>query len=656
MMIHKVKTLLLFPFLLAACDSGMQVSESELRALQSTGLSTQFHVYDHVGDVDSSTDAIPASQPFHVNSISEAIEVPIRDCTAEGLYEMERQMALNEAAADPSGQTVPVKFAYSFGTKHDALAKWANKRAVLSSENQGVSYIPVGGKLSSTYNGKHAYYEVDNTNVARQYVTGEKCFFSTIHVDPEKFHVSKHKYDFIKVSQEDLDKSPHLFSNPSKSNLSSLTHMIHYMYYGFCAPGRCAKGHAFAGEYASRLFQEVPSLDKDEPQIIKLYMADLRSGQIKHDIVKVRENTKRGQEIDSSISNILNVCEVQRNFYDVTKNLSLPAEVSDYEFDAINGAVQLVENILSQDVEGTVLSTQYTPIVIDLNGDGIKTSSVRWGTFFNMAGLANLEGVGQSHRTAWLGGDYVDYNPILEDGRVNMDVRLQARDGFLVIPNEQGQVTSSNQMFGDHTIVGGKTYDNGFKALQAYAGKNCASDKVQDLYVGPWDEDIYYDKLKIWVDENRNGLSEENEIKGLKDHRILAINACYIVDSREQDAFGNGTKLRSAVLMAGPYDYLLDNPTEIAHHLKYGQGLDGEKSYFNLAIDIIFKVNEDNRCPGGLLTVNDYPSRLPADNNDDEVGIGSDTPPAPLPPAPPIEPGTTANADPDPVTDLPDNF
>lgn len=623
---------------LLGCSNQTKTSEAELQVLQSTALSQSFNANDHVGGVYSLKDSLPASRPFHVNSITESIQIPVRDCTTPGLYEMEKQMALNLAAGDPTGQTVPVKFSYSFGRKHDGLAKAANKRAVLSESNGGISYIPVGDKTRSKYGNKHAYYEVDNQEVARQYSQGEKCFFSTIEIKPENFHSMKGYYDFIEVTDEDLILSANLLKSKKTSDAKKkyLKHMIHYMYYGYCKMGVCSDQQAFAGEYANRLFQEVPSIENDEPQIIKLYMADLRSEQMAHDIVRLSEDTTRGLEIDSTINNILNICKVHKNYFDVTKNLSLPKEVNGYEFDPIKGAVQLVNNILSHDVDGTMLSSQYTPIVIDLDGDGIKTSSVRWGTYFNMAALENNQGIGQNHRTAWLGGDYVDVN---SDPRVNMDVRLQSNDGFLVIPND-GQVTSSTQMFGDNMTVAGQSYENGFQALQAFAGKTCSSDEIRNRYVGPWDGDIYENQLKVWVDRNRNGVSEEGEILSLREAKIAAINACHIVHQEETDLFGNGTQLRSAVLMTGPYLQLLDRPDEILYQLQYGEGYEGEDTYFHLAIDLIFKVDEEDRCAGAALTSIDYPG-LGTNDDTGPVGIPSNDPeplPAPLPPTPPQRP------------------
>ncbi len=619
-----------------ACTNGAGPSEAEKSALKAAAFSSSFNVHEQVGDVYSIKDAIPASRPFHVNEISDAIELPIRDCTIDGLYEMEKQMALTEAAADESGQTIPVKFSYSFGKKHDGLAKAANQRAILSASNGGVSYIPVGGKKTSTYGGKHAYYPADNREVARQYRTGERCFFSTIKVNADELVVSPNKYDFIKVSDSDPVLSADLLRSKKTASAkrSYLKHMIHYMYYGYCKVGRCAPDQAFAGEFANRLFGPVPSVENGDPQIIKLYVADLRSEQMQHDIVRLSEDTTRGLEIDSSIDNILDVCAVHKNYHDLTKNLSLPKEVNGYHFDPINGAAQLVNNILSHDVDGTMLSSQYTPIVIDLDGDGVKTSSVRWGTYFNMAALENNGNAGESHRSAWLGGDYVDENLNINDSRVNLDVRLRSRDGFLVIPDDQGQVTSSTQMFGDNMIVGGKTYENGFQALQAFAGKNCESVNVEHRYVGPWDDEIYSDKLKIWVDANRNGVSDLGEIASLRDHGIAAINACHILHTDETDAFGNGTHLRSAVLMAGPYSYLLDSEREIVNHLEYGQGLDGERSYFNLAIDLIFKVKTADRCEGAPKNAVDYPA---ATIPDDDIGISSGDP-VPVTPPEPTEP------------------
>lgn len=608
--------------MLAACSpkSG-QLSDVEQQTLKSTALSStsSFNMHDAVGDVQSSLDAVPASEPFHVNDIAQAIEVPVRDCTTPGLYEMERLQVLNEAKQDVTGQTVPVKFAYSFGRKHDELAYHANQRAVLSASNQGISYIPVGSKTGNSYNGKSFYYKVDNREVARQYRTGERCFFSTIKVDPAQSRLATGYYDFIK---------------------SSLLHQVHYMYYGYCQPGKCHKTNAFAGEYSNRLFKEVPSLDNGEPQIIKLYMADLRSEQLQHDVVVLKEDTVRGVEIDSSIRNILNVCEIHKNYHDVTKNVSLDKNVNGYDFSAINGAVQMINNILSHDVDGTMLSSQYTPIVIDLKGDGVKTSSVRWGTYFNMAALEDVDGQGQSHRTAWLGGSYVDVNQGGVDPRVNMDVRLiNDEDAFLVVPNAEGKVTSSTQLFGDRMVVGGKTYENGFLALQAFAGKNCSSEEPEDRYLGHWDGDLYDNKLKLWIDKNRNGVSDNGEIISLRDAGVVAINACHIVHANEEDSFGNKTHLRSAVLMKGNDNNLMRDKNLAFHYLQFGRGYDGEKGQFNLAIDLIFQVNEEDRCPGASRHVENYAGVvLPP-----TVPIGTTTPSTPEPPT-----------NPDPV--IPDNF
>ena len=148
---------------LSACSQNNGPSDAENQVILSNAFGGIFNINDHVGDVHSSKDAIPASRPFHVNQISEAIAIPVRDCTAPGLYEMEKQMAINEASQDPSGATIPVKFSYSFGKKHDAIAKYANQRAALNQSNPGYSIIPVGGKKSSRHTDRrHFYYTANN--------------------------------------------------------------------------------------------------------------------------------------------------------------------------------------------------------------------------------------------------------------------------------------------------------------------------------------------------------------------------------------------------------------------------------------------------------------------------------------------------------------
>ncbi|MBY0452245.1 MAG: iron-regulated protein frpA, partial [Bdellovibrionaceae bacterium] len=182
-----------------------------------------------------------------------------------------------------------------------------------------------------------------------------------------------------------------------------------------------------------------------------------------------------------------------------------------------------------------------------------------------------------------------------DDSAVRMDVRRIADDGFLVIPDAKGHVTSSKNMFGDNLEVGGKKFANGFLALQALAQKDCQSTSIKDRYFGPWDKDLYDSKIKVWVDRNRNGVDEQGEIISLKDAGVVALNTCNVVHQQETDSFGNGTALRSAFLFSSntQIDSLLSNEDEILKQLEEGETSKGEKAEFRLAVDLVFQTYPD---------------------------------------------------------------
>ncbi|MCC6138883.1 MAG: hypothetical protein IT287_09630, partial [Bdellovibrionaceae bacterium] len=190
-----------------------------------------------------------------------------------------------------------------------------------------------------------------------------------------------------------------------------------------------------------------------------------------------------------------------------------------------------------------------------------------------------------------------NYTDVNTDSRVALDVRLKADDGFLVILDSNGQVTSSAQMFGDNMIVNGQKYANGFLALQALGAKDCSlTNNTKAKYIGPWDVDLYNNKLKVWIDADRDGRSTTGEIKSLRELGILAINTCNILHAEDKDAFGNGTQMRSTILVNGPGENLADRESEILQRLTSGAGFEGEPAYFRLAIDLLFNVDKDKRC------------------------------------------------------------
>jgi hypothetical protein len=419
------------------------------------------------------------------------------------------------------------------------------------------------------------------TKQKKQYLEGKRCFFSTIDIKPNSGKSSSTYYDFIKESDK------------------SIRHKIHYMYFGYCALNRCRDDATYAGEFPNRLFDTIPSREENgSSQIIKLYMADFRSEHFGYDILRVGSSLTRGEELNANVEDFLNLQLLHQHFFDIKRNLSVGLDYNDHHFEPMIGLTQILNNFLVFNINVTVIALQYTPLVLDLGEKGIRTSSTRWGTYFNMAGLENLD-LDQNdlerwrvpHRSAWLGGVYKHFTPKDAPNDMEADIRLIAEDGFIVIPDSDGKVRSSRNMFGDNMNVDGKFYKNGFRALQALAKKYCSSSKIEDRYLGPWDNE-QFNRLKVWIDRDRNGVSSTSELISLKEAGVLAINTCNTVSKDDKDSFGNGTALRSSFLMKEKDEETVDEK-EIIDRLRTGTTINGKPANFRLLIDIIFQTNED---------------------------------------------------------------
>ena len=154
------------------------------------------------GGVESIDGKIP-SENLRVTSIEQAEENMVTDCSQPGLREKERAEAVAAAVADKSNKTIPVAYAISLGNVNDGMAYWAHKRAVLSEDNDGKSYIAVGPLRDHRYikDGvdQPLYYIVNHDQAKVDFVKGKKCFFSTVKVE-EEHRQSATYFDFIQGS------------------------------------------------------------------------------------------------------------------------------------------------------------------------------------------------------------------------------------------------------------------------------------------------------------------------------------------------------------------------------------------------------------------------------------------------------------------------
>lgn len=143
-----------------------------------------------------------------------------------------------------------------------------------------------------------------------------------------------------------------------------------------------------------------------------------------------------------------------------------------------------------------------SPIVIDLDGDGITTLPLG-------ACYFDLNGDKLREDTAWVG----------------------PQDGFLVLDrNGNGTVDDGTELFGNATMLSnGTRASNGFQALAALDDNG---DKVINA------QDASYQQLQVWRDLDSDGVSDPGELLSLADAGVVSINLDY-TQSGTVDAHGN---------------------------------------------------------------------------------------------------------------------
>jgi hypothetical protein len=147
-----------------------------------------------------------------------------------------------------------------------------------------------------------------------------------------------------------------------------------------------------------------------------------------------------------------------------------------------------------------------SPIVLDLNGDGITTTDKLSGAYFDH------DGNGFAEQTGW----------------------INAQDGLLVRDlNNNGKIDNGGELFGSETVLAnGQKAANGYLAL---AELDSNADKRIDS------ADAAYATLKIWQDANGDGISTADELFNLADKGIQSIAVDYTTTA-QTDANGNITR------------------------------------------------------------------------------------------------------------------
>lgn len=153
---------------------------------------------------------------------------------------------------------------------------------------------------------------------------------------------------------------------------------------------------------------------------------------------------------------------------------------------------------------------QYSPVVLDLSGNGFKFTSPSQGVWFD------LNDTGEPLVTGWTAGN---------------------DDAFLVRDlNRNGNIDSGAELFGSATrLADGSRAANGFKAMQALDSNG---NGYLDRGDAAWGE------LRLWIDRSHDGLSTASELFTLDQAQVTSINLDYL-ETLEVDAYGNETRQRS---------------------------------------------------------------------------------------------------------------
>lgn len=140
-----------------------------------------------------------------------------------------------------------------------------------------------------------------------------------------------------------------------------------------------------------------------------------------------------------------------------------------------------------------------SPLILDLDNDGVRTTSLFLSVNFDINGDGAQEEIGWTYP--------------------------ESQEAFLVLDlNHNGMIDGGQELFGNATFLpSGQVAENGFQALSSYdtpaLGGN--ADGAITHADGVWND------LRLWLDENQDGVSQHRELQTLGRHKVLGIYLSY---------------------------------------------------------------------------------------------------------------------------------
>jgi len=160
-----------------------------------------------------------------------------------------------------------------------------------------------------------------------------------------------------------------------------------------------------------------------------------------------------------------------------------------------------------------------SPLVLDLDNDGVELSPVSHGVTFDLTGAGPL-------RTAWVRG--------ADDALLAVD-----RDG-------NGNIDSGAELFGEGTPLEGRMAADGFEALAALDRPEQGGNGNGLVDPG----DLMFDQLVLWRDADHDGRSEAGELTSLASAGVVGLEVSGSAPTSIIDRHGNDLSLRARYLRA----------------------------------------------------------------------------------------------------------